>query len=164
MQKNISNSLTFEGTPEQIEDIFAFLKSKTDDEQLLDFNNITPMPIWVYGSSPDVKDIDSKDCEKYGSENTAPGWAIDHWGVKWPAEGAWRSGNCMHFRTSGGSPIQLIEKLAWLFPDVTITLFFFDIANVETNCVIVYKDTEMSKKVSEFDEDKGEWIVVGEEA
>jgi len=167
MPNHIRNRVEIIGTDDQIEEVFNFLKSSTDEEQLIDFNNITPMPKWVYGSSPDVTGISHKDYEKYGRENTCLDWRSENWGTKWNAYDSYRSGNTLHFDTANGSPAQLINKVAWLFPEVTIKHFFYDSMNFQTQFYYTFKDTEIEQEVKEYEfneeTDKWEDITGGEE-
>lgn len=124
MPNHIANKLIINGTEEQIKKVMDFLKS---EEGVIDFNNITPMPKWVYGSSPDILGISSNDMELYGRENTSIGWAIQHWGTKWNAYDAHTLGdNALVWNTAWSGVPDLMRKLAWIFQDVTLRYTFID--------------------------------------
>lgn len=72
MANEIKNRLEFIGDEEKVKEVMEFLRT---GEQAIDFNNITPMPKWVYGSDPSVRTIGKEDEEKWGKENTSIFWA-----------------------------------------------------------------------------------------
>lgn len=164
MANDITNTLTVEGTPEQIEEVFTFLKSKKTDGALIDFENITPMPIWVYGSSPDVIALDPELEAKYGRQNTSIYWRYENWGTKWNAYEIYRKDNILYFYTANGTPVKLIEKVAWLFPNVTLTHEFYDKMNPFNQYTCVFKDTDVTEKVKRYilDEETCDYIEVKE--
>ncbi len=65
MPNHVENILKIKGTKEEIKEVKDFLKGKYNDEteRNIDFNNITPMPKWVYRG-----DLSSREMEKYGKK------------------------------------------------------------------------------------------------
>lgn len=129
MPNHITNRLTIKGTEEQVKDVFDFLKSKEDESKLIDFNSITPMPKWVYGSDPSVLGISREDEDKWGKENTSLAWTRKNWGTKWNAYGQIDSRNTedtIYFETAWGGVPELMQKIAWIFPNVSVEYSFAD--------------------------------------
>lgn len=136
MPNNVGNKLTIVGTDEEVLKVLDFIKieegafGKGDYPTgigTIDFNKITPMPKWVYGNSPDINGISRSDEELYGRENTTLGWAIRNWGTKWNAYSQRRiSNNTIYFETAWSGIPDLIYKLAWIFPDITIGYSYAD--------------------------------------
>lgn len=126
MPNYITNKLRFVGDEKDVKDILNFIK--IDDGEVsgvgtIDFNKITPMPKWIYGNSPDITGISMEDEEKYGQENTSLGWARKNWGTKWNAFGQPDERNTedtIYFETAWNGIPNLIQKLAWIFPNVII--------------------------------------------
>lgn len=82
MPDDIKNKLRIIGTEEQVKEVMEFIKDDSLGIGTIDFNKITPMPRWVYGSSPDVKAITIDDEEKWGKENLWFNWTRRNWGTK----------------------------------------------------------------------------------
>ena len=135
MPNHITNKLTIKGEKDQVMKVLYFIKVEKDiDKELngigtIDFNKITPMPKWVYGSSPDVMGISMKDEEKYGVGNTSIEWARENWGTKWNAysQGDIRNTeNTIYFQTAWNNVAELIRKVAWIFPSIEIEYSYCD--------------------------------------
>lgn len=135
MPNHITNKLVIKGKKEDINKVLDFIKIEKDyNEEVngvgtIDFNKITPMPKWVYGSSPDVHEISRADEEKYGEENTSIAWARKNWGTKWNAYGQpdnRNTDNTVYFQTAWNGIPKLIQKLAWIFPNVEIEYSYCD--------------------------------------
>lgn len=73
MPNHVENRLKIIGSEGEIKQVKEFLKGKYENgtDNNMDFNNITPMPKWVYN-----KDLSSKDEEKYGKENCWLEWCF----------------------------------------------------------------------------------------
>lgn len=139
MPNNISNKLKVIGTEDQIIQVLEFVKDDKLGVGSIDFNKITPMPKWIFGSSPDVMGISRRDEEKWGVENTSLNWARRNWGTKWNAYAQPDSrsvGDTLHFQTAWNGIPELIQKIAWIFPDVTIEYSFADEDYGSSNCGI----------------------------
>ena len=135
MPNHITNKLTIKGEKEQVNKVLDFIKIEKDIDKefngigTIDFNKITPMPRWVYGSSPDVMGISIKDEEKYGVGNTSIEWSRDNWGTKWNAysQGDNRNTeNTIYFQTAWNNVAELIRKVAWIFPGIEIEYSYCD--------------------------------------
>lgn len=63
------------------------------------------------------------------------GWSIAHWGTKWNAMDVVMTdpGHTLSFQTAWAAPIPVIQKLAVMFPDSTITHVWAD-EDIGTNC------------------------------
>lgn len=146
MANHIRNFVKFSGDQKQIDDLFESIKG--EEGRILDFNKITPMPRWIYGSQPDVTGIRQEDYEKYGRENTSIDWAYTNWGTKWNAYDAERKGNEMQFETANGAVPQLMQKLAWIYPKVLIEYEFYDSTNPfgGNRYMYTFKDTDWTEK------------------
>lgn len=108
-----------------------FIKiEKVEEEQevygigTIDFNKITPRPPWVYRGA-----IDSSIEEKYGADNCWYNWSVNNWGTKWNAyfqPDKRSTEDTIFFTTAWNSPIELIHKLSWIFPNVELCLSWAD--------------------------------------
>ncbi|RXI70517.1 hypothetical protein [Clostridium tetani] len=135
MPNHITNRLVIKGEKEEVNKVLHFIKiEKEYDEEIngigtIDFNKITPMPKWIYGSSPDVHGISTIDEEKYGKENTCIAWARKNWGTKWNAYSQpddRNTENTIYFQTAWKGIPELIQKIAWIFPNVEIEYSWCD--------------------------------------
>lgn len=146
MPNHISNKLKVIGTDDQVKEVMEFIKIDSEGIGTIDFNKITPMPKWVYGSQSNVIGISNEDIEKYG-ENNSLDWAREHWGTKWGAyqQPDSRSNNdTVFFETAWNGVPKLIHKIAWIFPEVIIEYSFADADLGSSNCgVYRFKDTEV---------------------
>lgn len=117
MPNHVENRLKIIGNKEQIQQVKDFLKGKWDDgtEKNIDFNNITPMPRWVFN-----KNLTRKDEEKYGKESCWLGWSIKNWGTKWNAyeSNLEDEENIIRFSTAWNDVEELILKLGRIFEEI----------------------------------------------
>lgn len=132
MPNYIANKLTIIGTKEQVTEVMNFIKVEKKKEKqkqknyglgTIDFNKITPMPRWVYGSDLNIKNVNKKDKEEYMEEDTILIWSMKHWGSKWNAFSQLdkkNSDNTIYFETANNGVPILISKIAWIFPNVVI--------------------------------------------
>jgi hypothetical protein len=84
----------------------------------IDFNKITPMPKWIFS-----EDMEMKHMEKYGWEGCQIGWSALNWGSKWNAHNIAdrkKTGNTIYFMTACNGVPYLIQKIAYIFPDIII--------------------------------------------
>ena len=133
MPNHVKNILTIEGSEEDINKVFEFIKSDEEyfakNERSIDFAKITPIPKWVYGSDPSVNGISMEDERKYGRDNCIIGWRYDNWNTKWNAydqEYNPDNPNTIIFNTAWRPVTNLIEKIAWMFPNVIISYSYSD--------------------------------------
>lgn len=147
MPNHITNKLTIIGTEDQVSQVLEFLKNDELGIGTIDFNKITPMPKWVYGSTPEIMGITSKDEAKWGEDNTSLGWARRNWRTKWNAyeqPDKRNGGNALYFKTAWNGVPGLIQKIAWIFPEVTIEYSFADEDYGSRNCGIYrFKENEV---------------------
>lgn len=137
MPNHITNKLKIVGSSEQVKEVLEFIMSDSLGCGTVDFNKITPMPKWVYGSSPDVKGITLADELKWGKENVCLDWARKNWGTKWNAYSQPDKRNTedtIYFQTAWNGVPDLISKIAWIFPRVTIEYSFADEDTGSSNC------------------------------
>lgn len=158
MSNHVFNKLKIIGTPEQIKEVKTFIQNDKLGIGTIDFNKITPMPKWVYGSSPDVKGIGQKDEHKWGKENTSLHWAKRNWNVKWNAYGQPDERNTedtIYFQTAWSGVPVLIQKIAWIFPDITLEYSFADQDFGSSNCgKFRFKETKILGYVSCYNNSK----------
>lgn len=146
MANYIKNRLIINGTNEQVQEVKDFLKPKKpthwenqEESTEMDFDNITPMPKWVYGG-----DLTRNEEQKYGKENCWYEWRKSNWGTKWNAWDTRSYKNIIDFKTAWNGVPSLMEKLAWIFPNVDFEYMFADEDigyNVGHYC---FKDTNKS--------------------
>lgn len=129
MPNHITNFVRIKGTNKQIDEVLNFIKDENLGPGTIDFNKITPMPPWIFGFNPKVTGITIEDEKKYGGENTSIEWGWKHWGTKW---NAYRQPDerskygTVYFTTAWAGVADLIEKIAWMFPDVIIDYAYAD--------------------------------------
>ena len=79
--------------------------------------------------------------KKYGSTDWYS-WCVNNWGTKWNAMDVSVGNNTIEFDTAWSAPIPVIEKLAEMFPDVTITHTWAD-EDIGSNCgEVIYSDSQ----------------------
>lgn len=156
MPNHITNRLEIIGEKTEVDKVLDFIKVEENnyDNEVhgvgtIDFNKITPMPKWVYGSNPDIIGISLEDEKKYGKENTFVSWARSNWGTKWNAYGLIddrTNNNVIYFLTAWNGVPDLIQKLAWIFPNVKIKYSWCD-ENIGYNLgTFIFQDTETLEK------------------
>lgn len=146
MPNHITNKLTINGTEEQVNEVLNFIKiEETENSECfgigtIDFNKITPMPKWIF-----QKDLGEEDRKKYGEENCWYSWSLENWGTKWNAYSQPDERNTedtIYFQTAWSGVPDLISKLAWIFPDVTIEYSYADEDFGYNVGSYTFKDTE----------------------
>lgn len=146
MPNHVENILKIKGSKEEIKKVKDSLKGKWNDgtDRNIDFNNITPMPKWVYKG-----DLSRKEREKYGDENCWYEWSHKNWGTKWNAyESDYEdTKDTIRFRTAWNNVFdELISKLGFIFPNIEFEYFWAD-ENYGYNVGrIKFKDTEILEK------------------
>ena len=87
--------------------------------------------------------------QKYGY-TTWYDWCCDKWGTKWNACDEHWEGNDLQFSTAWSMPEPVFEKLAELFPGVTIEVSFAD-EDLGNNCgQALYNEDEPGNNVVEY--------------
>ena len=151
MPNHVTNRLTILGTKEEINEVLEFIKLENSPENkisgigTIDFNKITPMPKWVFQG-----DLSSKEEKKYGSENCWYEWCVTNWGTKWNAYSQLddrNTENTIYFQTAWGGVPELIEKLAWIFPNVTIKYAYANEDFGHGVASYTFKDTDITSFV-----------------
>ncbi|UYZ38987.1 hypothetical protein OD350_29305 (plasmid) [Clostridium beijerinckii] len=154
----ITNKLLVKGEKEEVNKVLDFIKVEKEDNAecngrgTIDFNKITPMPKWICGSGYDFGGISNKAEEKYGKENTYLGWAQKNWGTRLNASNLPNSyENIIYFETEWNGVPRLIQKIAWIFPNVEIEYRYYEDGMDELNIsVYIFKDTEVLDKFNKF--------------
>lgn len=114
MPNNITNRLRLEGNQEDINKVFDFIKATEPNKdgklELIDFNKLIPMPQEII--------------ENGGWHD----WRILNWGTKWNAYRTEKAEeeNTLYFLTAWGGVPELMNVLAYKFPNVT---FYYDYAD-----------------------------------
>lgn len=158
MPNHITNKVKFIGTTEQVNDVLDYIKNDELGVGTIDFNKITPMPKWVYGNSPEILGISLEDESRWGEDNTSSGWARNHWGTKWNAYGQIdeRSNeDTIFFETAWSGVPELIQKIAWIFPEIEIEYSFADEDLGSGNCGIYrFKYDEVKEQINYLSQSK----------
>lgn len=159
MANFVTNALTLTGPVERVQAALSYLKcdarvyEEYEEEEgkfegelnSIDFNTIIPMPNWAYGSGPGLTNSDEAVIQKCGVENISLEWARRNWGTQRNALGQpdYRSvDNVIYFETTWSGVPDLIQKIAVLFPELTVAYRYADEqAGYETGSFI-FKDTE----------------------
>ncbi len=128
----VTNNLTINGTMEQVNEVKEFLKDEHEGLGSIDFNNITPMPKWIYSG-----DLSDKEIDKYGEENCWLNWCETNWGTKWNARNIGsNSENIIGFNTAWASPVDLIKKLSWIYPKLEFEISWVDVMTGEAGTTL----------------------------
>jgi hypothetical protein len=126
------------GDVEALRDLCGFDR----DEPTFDFNAILPYPE-VFA----VRDAEREACgwmtdkrdpekmaafvAKYGNEHDGYNsggieWCQENWGTKWPPSQVVVGPRCVSFQTPWCPPMAILERLAALFPNVMISVEYFE--------------------------------------
>lgn len=155
MPNYIKNRIEIIGQKDKVKEVVEFLREKDEnmdegqtEAHAIDFNNITPMPKWVYNKSlSEVQEI------KYGEENCWYKWSIKNWGTKWNAIRPSRKDNIIEFETAWSGVPDLIRKLTFIFPEVEIKYSFADEDIGHNLGCYSFKDAEIKRAIFECEED-----------
>lgn len=140
MPNHITNRLKIVGTKEQITKVYDFLGGKE-----IDFNNITPKPLWVYNKDLVISPTENSEA-KYGEENCWYQWNLKNWGSKWGAydiPDKRSTEDTIYFTTAWASAVDLMQKVGWMFPDVILEYSWADEDLGYNVCKVRFKDTEI---------------------
>ena len=125
------NELEVRGKPEEITELLKAIKT---EESNFDFNTVIPYPKEYADPDRLVRAWEKehgKHCPyKDGYNQGGYEWCIANWGTKWNAcdigidfiDGYAK----IEFRTAWSPPVQIVEKLAQMFPTLELTLAFFE--------------------------------------
>lgn len=115
----IRNILNIQGSKAQAAALLDFVSNQQFGWGSIDFNQVTPMPPWVYRLPTNLALL-----EKYGEENCARGWCLENWGTPQDALHPERSakeydgGTAIHFDTEDREVRELVRKLSLIFKDI----------------------------------------------
>ena len=115
----IRNILNIQGSKAQAAALLDFVSNQQFGWGSIDFNQVTPMPPWVYRLPTNLALL-----EKYGEENCARGWCLENWGTPQNALHPERSakeydgGTAIHFDTEDQEVRELVRKLSLIFKDI----------------------------------------------
>ena len=152
----VKNRVFFKGDDDKIINLLNTIRgdSKKDEESVIDFNKIIPMPEGLIDtvSPPRSKEEAKENIKKYGEEDWYE-WAIKYWGTKWNAcnqsllnNKPFNSGFNIEFDTAWSCPKPIFDKLAEMFPDIEIEVEYAD-EDLGYNCgTISYKCGKESKQ------------------
>ena len=141
MPNHVKNRLVIKGSAEQVKEVKDFLKlnwENPNESVAIDFNNITPMPKWVYQGN-----LGKKEEEKYGAENCWYKWSIKNWGTKWNAYRTSEKDNIIEFETAWNGVLELITKLGVIFPNIEFEYLFAEEVNLDVG-KYKFKDTNIT--------------------
>lgn len=111
MPNNVTTKLTFDGEQRYVTRLFNTINGMEDR---IDFNKIIPIPDYIY-----LGDLGFEERKLYGV-NTWLEWCPKHWGTKWNAYNISVDENSITFDTAWTTPIPIVNRLAELFPEITI--------------------------------------------
>ena len=123
-----SNTIRITGKKEEIDRLEAFVKSETSE---FDFERIIPMPVELKGTTSPNNNKNKQSAllkEKYGADNWYD-WSIINWGTKWNANyvSKSRKGSLMYeLDTAWSPPLPVITELAKEFPELTISIKYYE--------------------------------------
>ena len=97
------NFLTINADEKTVNEILEFVKS---EEYAFDFNNIVPMPDYIYTGM-----LGDEERKLYG-ENNWYDWCCENWGTKWNAEDVNIDGESISMLTAWAPCIPVLAELA----------------------------------------------------
>lgn len=120
MPNHVMNTLTFSGDRGRISEMKEKIKNDEYGPGTIDFEKIIPMPDGIYHGN-----LGPAEMKKYGDNNWYD-WSVIHWGTKWNAYGFadyidYSKDETISFQTAWAAPHPVIEQLAKMYPDITIT-------------------------------------------
>lgn len=124
MPNYITNRLVIEGEEKEVNEVLEFIKVDELGIGSIDFNKITPAPKWVC-----QRNLGREEMEKYGRENCWHEWNLKNWGAKWNAteqKDRRNTENTIYFTTAWNGVSTLMQKIAWIFPNVEIEYSWCD--------------------------------------
>lgn len=110
-------------TPEMWSRVVPFLTGVNDygEECELTFNNVVPMPQYVY-----TGDLGREEEIRFGTDNCWYCWSLKHWGCKWDASEVNMGESGCTFETPWSPPaawfVALAEALGNLDPGIKVTV------------------------------------------
>ena len=156
MPNHVVTHLYIEGTPEQVEQVKAFVRCDTDKDRLMDFNKIVPCPEtflkydttnhpdgkWLnigYPAEPFDEDspiVTEELIEEYKKATREQmelygvvgwyDWNRKNWGTKWNAYDSEDLGNGIKFETAWSFPEPAMIALSKHFPDIDFHFVYAD--------------------------------------
>lgn len=111
MPNHVTTRLTFYGNQEDVKRLFETIGV---EKSAIDFNKIIPMPDYIYQG-----DLGQEERKIYGKNNWYD-WCCDNWGTKWNAYNISVDENSITFDTAWTTPTPIVNRLAELFPEITI--------------------------------------------
>lgn len=132
MPNHVRNIIMLSGDKKQIAKLMEAVKADEIGLGSIDFNKVIPMPDSIYQGP-----LGEDEMKKYGSNNWYD-WSLANWGTKWNSYGYDetkdnRSENTLCFNTAWSAPHPVIEQLAKMYPDVSITHKWAD-EDLGNNC------------------------------
>ena len=132
MPNHVMNTLAFSGDAKRISEMKEKIKSDEYGLGTIDFEKIIPMPDNIYRGN-----LGRDEMEKYGKDNWYD-WRVGHWGTKWNAYGFedyidYSKDETLMFQTAWSAPHPVIEQLAKMYSDITITHKWAD-EDIGMNC------------------------------
>lgn len=114
----VFNKVHFIGDKKEIERLKTFV---TSDSNGFDFDNIIPMPSYIYRGNLGIEEE-----RKYGKNNWYD-WSIDNWGTKWNSvDVLWNGDDFVSFSTAWSMPEGIYRELAKKFPKLLIEIQYAD--------------------------------------
>lgn len=126
------NFLTINADEKTVNEILEFVKS---EEYAFDFNNIVPMPDYIYTGM-----LGDEERKLYG-ENNWYDWCCENWGTKWNAEDVNIDGESISMLTAWAPCIPVIAELAKRFPEAELTHTWYETGMLFCGCR-VYQNGE----------------------
>ena len=124
------NELRIDGTSEDVEKVFEFIKT---EKSIFDFNQLIPYPQEYTEMDDEAATLGYEEFHKKYGENAKDGynsggynWCIKSWGTKWNACSPRREGDAMIFDTAWSPPQPVVIALAKMFPTVSFHLEYFE--------------------------------------
>lgn len=141
MPNHVINKMVISGKEERVKSLLEAIRN-TEENMLIDFNKIDPMPLELKGTHSPSRGDRPDLIAKYGVDNWYD-WSVSHWGTKWNAyeqtkgeSDTDKNGNyteTIFFETAWSTPFPVIRNLSKQFPYVGIHVTFAD-EDAGSNC------------------------------
>ncbi len=121
----VSHRITCTGSKNVLEQLIQGITTTENNDTVIDFNRIIPMPALVFGEA-----LNREQQDKMPNRNWYD-WSLEHWGTKWNAchskIGRITSETVIiYLDTAWSTPAPVFERLAWLFPELQFDIGYID--------------------------------------
>lgn len=154
MPNHITNKLRLEGTPEDIQKVWDYIKGE-EDGQYIDFRKIATPPNYIFlgyldQSMAEIFKSNKRESGFMAETDSWSSWCVRYWGTKWNAYGLGNSRNTedtIYFQTAWSGVPRIVALLSEKFPNVD---FFYSYADEDFASNTGYLNIFSSNRINEY--------------